>query len=106
MILSLLQRLRSEANYECFLIETIRVSVSPPIDGGQELRNSLHTCAREMWRFDSCSTMPSSINVLINLEEEVIEVLQRSPLAGVHQTTLDGKDWLELCSTCSTSVLP
>ena len=92
MILSLLLRLSSEANYECFLIETIRVSVSPPIDGGQELRNSLHTCARKMWRFDSYSTMPSSVNVLINLEEELIEVLQRSPLAGVHQMTLDEKD--------------
>ena len=36
--------------------------------------------------------MPSSINVLINLEEDLLEVLQRSALAGVHQTTLDAKD--------------
>ena len=39
--------------------------------------------------------MPSSINVLIKLQEERVEVPQRSPPAGLHQTTLGARDQLE-----------
>ena len=39
--------------------------------------------------------IPSSLNVLINFQEERVEVLQRSPLAAVHQTTHDAKGHLE-----------
>ena len=39
--------------------------------------------------------MPSSTNVLIKLQEERVEVVQRCPPAGVHQTTLGTKDQLE-----------